>query len=144
MPTIAFCPTHDGEHPLAAAARNALTRTPIVVPAPAPDARWVAHTAGSLASTSDALVLVLHGEQAVHAAAIGFARKALRRPAVAYVLTDPRMPEFGGDYGDWPDAPVTVVLSDQAPDFALDAANQARLRGWTVVHTPLVDLLAGF
>jgi hypothetical protein len=52
------------------------------------------------------------------------------------------MPDLGGDYGDWPDAPVTVVLSQEAPDYALDAANQARLRGWSVLHGSITEALA--
>ena len=142
MAIVALCPTTDGVHPFAGDVLAQLGSTPVVVPAPAPGARWISHVAGYLASTTGPIIVAIHGEQAVHAAAIGFARRAIHRPAIRYVLTDPRMPELGGDYGDWPDAPVIIVLSAEAPDYAVDAANQARLRGWTVVHSFLVEALS--
>ncbi|MEY4492656.1 MAG: hypothetical protein RL355_5, partial [Actinomycetota bacterium] len=55
--------------------------------------------------------------------------------AVAYVLVDPVMPQVGGEYSDWPDAPVTVVITDSASESAKEASLQSRLRGWTVTNS---------
>jgi len=85
---------------------------------------------------------VFVGRASVHAPALGFSRKALRSPAVGYYLVDPEMPTIGGEYGDWPDAPVTIVLTEDAPEYAREAARQAHLRGWAVSTEPLEKLLA--
>lgn len=140
MPTVALLPHADGS-PLPG---FDLTPRPFTVSAVPAGIRWPAHVAGQLAGTRDDLVLVFFGEAAVHAPALGLARRALRRPAVGYVLVDPRMPTIGGEYGDWPDAPVTVVLRESAPDYARDAAMQARLRGWTVTPNALHEVLRGW
>ena len=50
------------------------------------------------------------GEAAIHAPALGFSRRSLRRPAVGYVLVDPVMPAIGGEYGDWPDSGCSSVI----------------------------------
>ena len=52
------------------------------------------------------------------------------------------MPTIGGDYGDWPDAPVTVIITDQANDIAKEASLQSRLRGWKVTTEPVQEVLA--
>ncbi|MEI6404629.1 MAG: hypothetical protein WCO64_02515 [Actinomycetes bacterium] len=139
MTSVAFCPLFDAVNPLALGIQ--LRRQPIVVSAPSEASRWVTHVAAQLSHTADPLLLVFSGQTAIHAPAIGFSRRALRRPAIGYVLVDPAMPTIGGDYGDWPDAPVTVVLSDTPPDFAREASLQARLRGWTVTQDSLQDVL---
>jgi hypothetical protein len=79
-----------------------------------------------------------------HAPALGFSRRSLRRPAVGYVLVDPVLPTIGGDYGDWPDAPVTVIISDDPPEYAREAAMQSRLRGWTVTSESLQEVLTRY
>lgn len=137
MPAVALLPTVDGS----AIPHVALPTQPFIVSSAPAGVRWPAHVAGQLAGTGEALVLVFFGEAAVHAPALGFSRRSLRRPAVGYVLVDPVMPTIGGEYGDWPDAPVTVVLSEDPPDHARDAALQARLRGWTVSTDSLADAL---
>lgn len=139
MATVAFCPTEYVENPFAYSVT--LPLQPFVVSPPADGVRWITHVAAQLAGTSEALVLVFAGEASQYAPALGFSRKSLRSPAVGYVLIDPVMPTIGGDYGDWPDAPVTVVLTDNAPDYALDAAKQAKLRGWNVTHESLDSVL---
>ena len=101
----------------------------------------MAHVAAALSGTAEPLILVFSGEASVHAPALGFSRRSLRRPAVGYVLVDPRLPAVGGEYGDWPDAPVTVVLTSDADVLARDAALQAQLRGWTVVDEQLSVVL---
>ena len=111
---------------------------------PSESVRWVTHVASQLASTAEPLVLVFHGEASVHAPAIGFSRRSLRRPAVGYVLIDPAMPTIGGDYGDWPDAPVTVVITDSADESAKEASLQSRLRGWKVTTDSAQDVLSAF
>jgi len=142
MAVVAFLPTLNAINPLSSSV--VLNTQPFVVAAPPESMRWVTHVASQLAHTAEPLVLVFVGEASFHAPAIGFSRRALRRPAVHYVLVDPMMPTIGGDYGDWPDAPVTVVLTDAAEDFARDAALQSRLRGWTVTHNALELVLANY
>ena len=138
--TIAFLPETDCINTVAA--RVSLSATPLVISPPNDAIRWVTHVASQLASTAEPLVLVFHGETSVHAPAIGFSRRSLRRPAVGYVLIDPVMPTIGGDYGDWPDAPVTVVITDAANDFAKEASLQSRLRGWKVTTDSPQEVLA--
>lgn len=139
MATVAFCPTEYVENPFVHSVHLAVQ--PFVVSPPPEGVRWITHVAAQLASTSEPLILVFAGESAQYAPALGFSRKSLRCPAVGYVLIDPVMPTIGGDYGDWPDAPVTIVLTENAPDFALDSAKQAKLRGWSVTTEPLATVL---
>lgn len=139
MAVVAFCPTEDSRNPCAFS--EGLSPSPFIIDPPAAGAKWVAHVAAFLAPTTEQLVLVFHGETAVHAPAIGFSRRALRRPAIGYVLIDPVMPTIGGDYGDWPDAPVTVIMTENAGETAKDAAMQSRLRGWTVTNDSLAQVL---
>ena len=54
------------------------------------------------------------------------------------------MPKIGGDYSDWPDAPVTVVLTQEASDLAKEASLQAKLRGWKVTTEPVEAVLTNF
>jgi len=138
--TIAFLPEANCINTVAA--RVSLPATPLVVTPPTDAIRWVTHVAAQLASTAEHLVLVFHGEMSVHAPAIGFSRRSLRRPAVGYVLIDPVMPTIGGDYGDWPDAPVTVVITDSANELAKEASLQSRLRGWKVTTDSPQEVLA--
>jgi len=138
--TIAFLPETDGINTVAA--RVTLSSTPLVIAPPSESVRWVTHVASQLASTAESLVLVFHGETSVHAPAIGFSRRSLRRPAVGYVLIDPVMPTIGGDYGDWPDAPVTVVITDSANESAKEASLQSRLRGWKVTTDSPQEVLS--
>jgi hypothetical protein len=139
MATLAFLPTEDSVNPYANSAK--LSHTPFVVTPPKSEVRWVTHVAGQLSQTADELILVFVGEVSVHAPAIGFSRRSLRRPAVGYVLIDPVMPKIGGDYSDWPDAPVTVVLTQAASDLAKEASLQAKLRGWEVVTGSVEEVL---
>lgn len=133
MAVVAYLPTEESVNPFANSV--SLATSPFVVKPPNPDAKWVSHVAAQLASTAEPLVLVFNGQTSIHAPAIGFSRKSLRRPAVAYVLIDPVMPQIGGEYGDWPDAPVTVVITDAASESAKEASLQSRLRGWQVVSS---------
>ena len=140
MAPVAFCPDVDSVNPYANT--FALPTAPYVVSPPQGDARWITHVAAQLASTAEPLILVFVGRPSVHAPALGFSRKALRSPAVGYYLIDPEMPTIGGEYGDWPDAPVTIVLTENAPEYAHEAARQAQLRGWKVSSEPLETLLS--
>ena len=140
MATIAFLPETDCINTVSS--RVLLSATPLVISPPTDAVRWVTHVAAQLASTAEPLVLVFHGETSVHAPAIGFSRRSLRRPAVGYVLIDPVMPTIGGDYGDWPDAPVTVVITDAANELAKEASLQSRLRGWKVTTNSPQEVLA--
>jgi hypothetical protein len=138
--TIAFLPEIGTLNSFAA--QVTLAATPLVITPPAESVRWVTHVASQLASTAEPLVLVFHGAASVHAPAIGFSRRSLRRPAVGYILIDPVMPTIGGDYGDWPDAPVTVVITDEANDLAKEASLQSRLRGWKVTTDSPQEVLS--
>ena len=140
--TIAFLPEADCIN--AVASQVTLVATPLVITPPSESVRWVTHVASQLASTAEPLILVFHGETSVHAPAIGFSRRSLRRPAVGYVLIDPVMPTIGGDYGDWPDAPVTVVITDAADESAKEASLQSRLRGWKVTSDSPQEILTAF
>ena len=140
MATIAFLPEIDCINTVAA--QVSLAATPLVISPPSESIRWVTHVASQLASTAEPLVLVFHGETSIHAPAIGFSRRSLRRPAVGYVLIDPVMPTIGGDYGDWPDAPVTVVITDSAGESAKEASLQSRLRGWKVTNDSTQQVLS--
>lgn len=133
MAVVAFLPTEDAVNPFANSV--SLATSPFVVEPPNPEAKWVSHVAAKLASTAEPLILVFNGQTCIHAPAIGFSRKSLRRPAVAYVLVDPVMPQVGGEYSDWPDAPVTVVITDLANESAKEASLQSRLRGWQVINS---------
>ena len=140
MALVAFCPTLDSVNPLVPQVQ--LPSQPMVIDPPADPTRWVSHVAATLAKTAEPLVLVFYGQAAIHAPAIGFSRRALRRPAISYVLVDPAMPAVGGEYGDWPDAPVTVLISENPPEFAREAALQSRLRGWEISKNTLQEILA--
>ena len=140
MATIAFLPEADCINTVAAKVK--LPAVPLIVSAPTEAMRWVTHVASELSHTGDSLVLIFNGEMSIHAPAIGFSRRSLRRPAVGYVLIDPVMPTIGGDYGDWPDAPVTVVITQDANDLAKEASLQSRLRGWNVTTDSVQEVLA--
>ena len=141
MATIAFLPEIDRINTVAV--QVSLSATPLVISPPNDAVRWVTHVAAQLASTAEPLILVFHGQTSVHSPAIGFSRRSLRRPAVGYVLIDPVMPTIGGDYGDWPDAPVTVVITAAADESAKEASLQSRLRGWKVTTDSPQVVLAG-
>ncbi len=132
MAVVAFLPTKDSINPFANSV--SLKTSPFVVPPPAESVPWVAHVSAQLAKTAEELILVFVGAVSLHAPAVGFSRRSLRRPAVSYMLIDPVMPKIGGDYSDWPDAPVTVVITDEASDLAKEASLQAKLRGWKVTN----------
>ena len=140
MATIAFLPEADCINTVAAKVK--LPAVPLIVSAPPESMRWVTHVASELSHTGDSLVLVFHGEMSIHAPAIGFSRRSLRRPAVGYILIDPVMPTIGGHYGDWPDAPITVVITQDANDLAKEASLQSRLRGWNVTTDSVQEVLA--
>lgn len=142
MVTFAFLPEESTINSLAATV--SLPTTPLVISAPTEAIRWVTHVAAQLAGTAEPLVLVFNGAMSIHAPAIGFSRRSLRRPAVGYVLVDPVMPTIGGDYGDWPDAPVTVVITDQAGEAAKEASLQSRLRGWKVTTESIQEVLNSY
>ncbi|TAK70244.1 MAG: hypothetical protein EPO13_04640 [Actinomycetota bacterium] len=106
-------------------------------------AHWVAHCAVSLSASSSAagsglrepLLLVTVGGAGPMLPALGFAQRAARRTVGGYVLVDAALPQHGSA-PDWPDAPVTVLLTAAASDAARSAALQARLRGWDTRPTP--------
>ena len=110
------------------------------------DDTWVARTAlaitanlatsQSMHGTSEQLLLVVSGPLTRHAPELGFAQRAARRSVRGYVLIDAQLPRVG-QVSDWPDAPVTVILTDENDTRARDA----RLRGWEVlIGDPVVIL----
>ena len=101
------------------------------------DAQWTARVSLEIAeahgqgAVEPPLLLVLSGGAAVHAPHLGFAQRSARRAVGGYVLVDPALPRPGAA-SDWPDAPVTVIITPQADDDIRSAALGARLRGWEV------------
>ena len=102
---------------------------------------WVPRTAVALttalrehdADHAAPLVLVCTGAFAAFAPHLGFAQRAARRSVAGYVLINPALPALG-TVSDWPDAPVHVVITPDAPASVLDVERAAHLRGWTI-HT---------
>jgi hypothetical protein len=78
------------------------------------------------------LVIVAEGAQALMLPAIALSQRAAHRRVSEYVLIDPDLPPVTDS---WPDAPVTVVSSDESSDASI----QGRLRGWTVLAQPTDD-----
>jgi hypothetical protein len=116
----------------------------ITVAAFADDDSWVARTALAISAEVSArrlappVLLVIVGALARHAPALGFAQRAARRSVRGYVLVDPHLPR-AGQVSDWPDAPVSVVLSTPDADAV---ARDARLRGWEVFTGDAAQLVA--
>ncbi len=109
-----------------------------------PEGDWVPRVAVSIGTAAPdfdgPVLLVLTGGFAAHAPSLGFAQRAARRPVAGYVLVDPILPTAGSH--DWPDAPVTVVLTPAADDDARSAGLAARLRGWEIIDGELEGALA--
>lgn len=98
-------------------------------------AHWVAELAVALgaARPAEPILLVAHGAGGPMLPALGFSQRAARRSVCGYVLVDGTLPRHG-IAPDWPDAPVTVLVSAGASDEVRAEALQARLRGWEVVE----------
>ena len=119
-----------------------LSATPFVITPPTEDIRWVTHVCAQLAKTAEPLILVFEGPSCTHAPAVGFSRRALRRPAIHYVLVNPTdLPNPSSEYSDWPDAPITIVINSDDASAYSTVKWQASLRGWIAIETPLVDFL---
>ena len=110
------------------------------------DGEWTARVALAITAASGEfagpLLLVLTGAAAAHAPHLGFAQRSARRAVGGYVLVDPVLPRPGA-VSDWPDAPVTVVITSDADDDIRSAALGARLRGWEVLEGDPSSLIAG-
>ena len=108
------------------------------------DPEWTARTSLAVYSAAPAapLLLVVAGDPCRHAPHLGFAQRAARRSVWGYVLIDPVLPQPGA-VADWPDAPVTVVVTAQADDDVRSSALGARLRGWDVIEGRPHDVIAG-
>lgn len=107
------------------------------------DDTWVARTALAITAAvtegrvTPPILLIASEALARHAPALGFAQRAARRAVRGYVLIDPQLPQ-AGQVSDWPDAPVTVVLTDADDSRARDA----RLRGWEVLTGDAAQIVA--
>lgn len=108
-----------------------------------PDAEWTARVALGIASRAETapLLLVLTGSSCRHAPHLGFAQRAARRAVAGYVLVDPVLPAVG-TVSDWPDAPVTVIVTPGADADTRTAALGARLRGWEIREGEADSLIA--
>jgi hypothetical protein len=110
------------------------------------DGEWTARVALAITAASGEfaapLLLVLTGAAAAHAPHLGFAQRSARRAVGGYVLVDPVLPRPGA-VSDWPDAPVTVVITSDADDDIRSAALGGRLRGWEVLEGDPSSLIAG-
>ena len=104
--------------------------TPVPGPETALSARMCA--AINLLDPRPPLVIVAEGALALLLPAVALSQRAAHRRVGEYVLIDPELPPVTDS---WPDAPVTVVSSDEASDASL----QGRLRGWTVVPKAAED-----
>lgn len=78
------------------------------------------------------VVWVAHGQTARLLPGLAFAQRAAHRTIVGYVLVDAISPAPSLE---WPDAPVTWVCTDAAPDGIAEGALSAELRGFRVVAT---------
>lgn len=97
--------------------------TPVPGPESALSARMCA--AINLLDPRPPLVIVAEGALALLLPAIALSQRAAHRRVSEYVLIDPELPHVTDG---WPDAPVTVLSSDESSDASI----QGRLRGWTV------------
>ena len=98
-----------------------------ITPVPGPDDALSARmcAAINLLDPVPPLVIVADGALALLLPAIALSQRSSRRRVSEYVLIDPALPPVTDG---WPDAPVTLVSSDETSA----AAVQGRLRGWTV------------
>jgi len=104
---------------------------------------WTPRIALQIAAADPAppLLLVLTGTACAFAPHLGFAQRSARRAVGGYVLVDPALPRPGA-VSDWPDAPVTVVVTSDADHDIRSAALGARLRGWEVLEGDASALIA--
>ena len=107
------------------------------------ESEWTARTALAIAAASPTtpLLLVFTGAAAAQAPFLGFAQRSARRAVGGYVLVDPVLPRPGA-VSDWPDAPVTVIVTASADEDTRSAALGARLRGWEVLDGDASALIA--
>ena len=107
------------------------------------ESEWTARTALAIAAASPTtpLLLVFTGAAAAQAPFLGFAQRSARRAVGGYVLVDPVLPRPGA-VSDWPDAPVTVIVTASADEYTRSAALGARLRGWEVLDGDASALIA--
>ncbi len=107
------------------------------------DPDWIARVAIAIGQAggelAEPVLLVLAGRHAALAPGLGFAQRAARRAIAGYVLVDPVLPSAATH--DWPDAPVTVIITSKADDDVRSAALAARLRGWDVVTGDIANAL---
>ena len=107
------------------------------------ESEWTARTALAIAAASPAtpVLLVFTGAAAAQAPFLGFAQRSARRAVGGYVLVDPVLPRPGA-VSDWPDAPVTVIVTSAADEDTRSAALGARLRGWEVLEGDASTLIS--
>ena len=107
------------------------------------ESEWTARTALGIAAASPAtpVLLVFTGAAAAQAPFLGFAQRSARRAVGGYVLVDPVLPRPGA-VSDWPDAPVSVVITPKADAETRSAALGARLRGWEILDGEPSALIA--
>ncbi|MEK9664954.1 MAG: hypothetical protein VW082_10105 [Candidatus Nanopelagicales bacterium] len=107
------------------------------------DPDWIARVAIAIGQAggelAEPVLLVLAGRHAALAPGLGFAQRAARRAIAGYVLVDPVLPSAATH--EWPDAPVTVIITSKADDDVRSAALAARLRGWDVVTGDIANAL---
>jgi hypothetical protein len=94
---------------------------------------WIAAVSLAIARSGPAfegIHLVAFGEVADRLPTLSFGQKAARRIVHSYTCVD-AIPT--GQFVDWPDAPVTIIQTNQ---LALaEISNTSRLRGWDFVKT---------
>ena len=99
-----------------------------IAPVPGPESALSARmcAAINLLDPLPPLVIVAEGDLALLLPAIALSQRSAHRRVSEYVLIDPVLPTVTDG---WPDAPVTIVSSDESSDASI----HGRLRGWTVV-----------
>ena len=108
-----------------------------------PSEQWTARVALDInaAQPEPPLLLVFSGDACLQAPSLGFAQRSARRAVGGYVLVDPVLPRPGAA-PDWPDAPITVIVTVEADDETRSQALGARLRGWDVIDGDPLSLVA--
>lgn len=102
-------------------------RTLAIEPAQGPAEAFCARICAAIneADPAGPLHVVAYGATARLLPAVALGQRAMHRRVAEYVLVDPDMPDVSDA---WPDAPVSVYLTDTTTP----AASQGRLRGWPV------------
>jgi len=85
------------------------------------------------------IIIVAFGDDARLLPALSLSQRSSHRLVSGYVIVDALAPAPASD---WPDAPVTWVLTPDAPSDVVEKSLTARLRGFDVVENTAIDAIA--